>query len=75
MHQDDSAFQHDMHHEDKLVIFKLNDMLHPIAGRLRQFVNKGRFTDPDYVYIHRGDGTILQKYTHGFTILKEITLG
>lgn len=63
-----------MHPENKLVVFKLYDMLYPIAGRLRQFVDKGRWTEPDYVYIHRGDGTILQKYKFGFTVLQEITL-
>lgn len=58
--------------DDAMVIFKLSDMKHPIAGRYRKFEKNGRFTHPDYVYIHRGDGLILQKYLHGFTILYEV---
>ncbi|HHJ3076618.1 TPA: hypothetical protein ACPVZG_000408 [Vibrio parahaemolyticus] len=58
--------------DDAMVIFKLSDMKHPIAGRYRKFEKNGRFTHPDYVYIHRGDGLILQKYLHGFTILSEV---
>lgn len=63
-----------MHPEDRIVVFKLYDMMHPIAGRLRVFVDKGRWTESEYVYVHRGDGTILHKYTYGFEILKEVDL-
>lgn len=63
-----------MHPEDKIVLFKLHDMKYPIAGRLREFINEGRFSNSSYVYIHRGDGKILQKYSFGFTILQEIEL-
>jgi hypothetical protein len=70
-HKQDSE---SMHPKDKLVVFKLNDMQHPIAGRLREFINEGRFSKSNYVYIHRGDGQILQKYSFGFTILQEIEL-
>ncbi len=59
---------------DKLVVFKLSDMKEPIAGRYREFKDEGRFTNADYVYIHRGDGLILQKYSFGFEIIKEIEL-
>lgn len=72
-HQNDTAFKNEMHPEDTLVVFTLYDMLHPIAGRIRQFVDQGKWTPPDYVYIHRGDGAIVQKYTFGFTVVKEIT--
>jgi hypothetical protein len=57
---------------DDIVVFKLCDMLHPIAGRVRHFIDKGRFSNSSYVYIHRGDGTILQKYTFGYKILQTI---
>lgn len=70
-HEKDSE---NMSPDDKMVVFKLYDMKYPIAGRLRQFVDKGRFTDSDYVYIHRGDGTILHKYSYGYEILTEIVL-
>jgi hypothetical protein len=64
----------DMHPDDALVVFKLSDMLHPIAGRHRAFVDNGRFSKADYVYVHRGDGTILHKYSYGFEIIKKIIL-
>jgi hypothetical protein len=70
----DNSYDKNMHPEDKLVVFKLSDMKYPIAGRLREFENKGRWTDSNYVYIHRGDGTILQKYSYGYEILQEINL-
>ncbi|ELP5903013.1 hypothetical protein QTV49_005070 [Vibrio vulnificus] len=70
----DSEDSDHMNPDDAMVIFKLSDMKHPIAGRYRKFEKEGRFTKPDYVYIHRGDGQILQKYKHGFTILSEIEI-
>lgn len=63
-----------MHEADDLIVFKLSDMKHPIAGRLRRFKNKGRWTQADYAYIHRGDGKILAKYSFGFAVLKTIDL-
>lgn len=63
-----------MHPDDPLVVFKLSDMLHPIAGRYRRFIDEGRWTKNDYVYIHRGDGTILHKYLYGFEILAVVEL-
>ena len=70
-HKRDSC---NMHPDDQLVLFKLSDMKYPIAGRLREFVDNGRLSEPNYVYIHRGDGAILQKYIFGFTILQKIEL-
>lgn len=62
-----------MHPDDELVVFKLYDMMHPIAGRLRRF-EEGRFEKSEYCYVHRGDGTILHKYSFGFEVLQSIEL-
>lgn len=56
--------QEHMNPDDKIVVFKLNDMLYPIAGRITK--------DNKCVYIHRADGLILTQYTFGFRILKVI---
>ncbi len=71
LHKEDSE---NMHPEDPMVVFKLSDMKEPIAGRYRRFIDEGRWTKPDMVYIHRGDGTILHKYNYGFDILKIIEI-
>lgn len=62
-------YKDNMHKDDPIVVIKLYDFKEPVAGRFRQFEDKGRWTKPIYVYIHRADGTILQKYTYGFEIL------
>lgn len=56
--------QEHMNPDDKIVVFKLNDMMYPIAGRITK--------DNKCVYIHREDGLILTQYTFGFRILKII---
>ena len=56
--------QESINPEDKMVIFKLNDMIYPTAGRLNE--------KEKYVYIHRADGVILAKYSFGFRVLKII---
>jgi len=56
--------QEQMNPDDKIVVFKLNDMMYPIAGRITK--------DNKCVYIHRADGLILTQYTFGFRILKII---
>lgn len=58
-----------MHPEDALIVFKLSDMKYPVAGRFRHFYNRGKFTEPSYVYVHRADGLILHKYSFGFKVL------